>query len=114
MASFKGVTASDVIITAILKSFSDIYWAIRGGGSKSGIVTKIKLEAFSLEEMCGGQRIYPEDTFSAVLDAVYSFATTKPSQDIDAAEITVGSSDLFSRLRADYDRRSPTLLPSVK
>lgn len=43
-------------------------------------------------KMWGGQRIYSEDKFSAVLDTVYQFATANSSQDTDAAEIIVGDS----------------------
>ncbi|KAF3043675.1 hypothetical protein E8E12_006061 [Didymella heteroderae] len=87
VASFEVVTASGVIVTASPKSFPDLYWALRGGGSNFGIITNFKLDAFPLGKMWGGQRIYSEDKFPAVLDAVYRFATTKSSQDPDAAEI---------------------------
>lgn len=89
VASFEVVTASGIIVNATPKSYPDLYWALRGGGSNFGIVTNFKLDAFSLGKMWGGQRIYTEDKFSAVLDAIYSFATTKSSQDTDAAEIIV-------------------------
>lgn len=95
VASFEVVTASGVIVTASPKSYSDLYWALRGGGSNFGIVTNFKLDAFPLEKMWGGQRIYSEDKFPAVLDAVYRFATTKSSQDTDAAEIIVSNSDIL-------------------
>lgn len=89
------MTASGIIVTATPTSFSDLYWALRGGGSNFGIVTNFRLVAFPLGKMWGGQRIYTEDKFPAVLDAVYSFATTKSSQDTDAAEIIVSSIGLI-------------------
>lgn len=89
MASYEVVTASGIIVTATPNSFSDLYWALRGGGSNFGIVTNFRLDAFPLGKMWGGQRIYTENNFPAVLDAMYSFATTKSSQDTDAAEIIV-------------------------
>jgi FAD/FMN-containing dehydrogenase len=96
VASFEVVTASGIIVKASPTSFQDLYWALRGGGSNFGIVTNFKLDAFPLGKMWGGQRIYTEDKFSAVLDAVYSFATTKSSRDTDAAEIIVSISPLLS------------------
>jgi precorrin-6x reductase len=42
--------------------------------------------------MWGGQCIYTENNFPAVLDAIHDFAATKSSQDTEAAEITVGLS----------------------
>lgn len=76
VASYEVVTASGVIITATPQSFPDLYWALRGGGSNFGIVTNFKLDAFPIGKMWGGQRIYTEDKFSAVLDAMHTFATT--------------------------------------
>ncbi|KAF1361240.1 FAD-binding domain-containing protein [Lizonia empirigonia] len=76
-----------IIVTATPTSFSDLYCALRGGGSNFGIVTNFKLDAFPLGKMWGGQRIYTEANFAAVLDAVYRFATTNSSEGTDAAEI---------------------------
>ncbi|OSS47427.1 hypothetical protein B5807_07492 [Epicoccum nigrum] len=87
VASYEIVTASGVIVTATPSASPDLYWALRGGGSNFGIVTNFKLNAFPLDKMWGGQRIYTENNFPAILDAIYSFATTKSSQDTDAAEI---------------------------
>jgi FAD/FMN-containing dehydrogenase len=99
VASFEVVTASGVIVTASPKTFPDLYWALRGGGSNFGIVTNFKLDAFPLGKMWGGQRIYSEDKFPTVLDAVHSFATTKSSQDTDAAEIIVSTLNLAFMLQ---------------
>lgn len=89
VASYEVVTASGIIVNATSTSFSDLHWALRGGGSNFGIVTNFKLDAFPLGRMWGGQRIYAEKDFSAVLDAFYSIVTTRSSLDTDAAEIIV-------------------------
>jgi hypothetical protein len=87
VASYEVVTASGLIVNATPTSFSDLYWALRGGGNNFGIVTNFKLAAFPLGKMWGGQRIYTENNFVAVLDAIYKFATTGSSKDTDAAQI---------------------------
>ena len=91
VASYEVVTASGVVVITTPSAFPDLYWALRGGGSNFGIVTNFKLDAFPLGKMWGGQRIYTENNFAAILDAIYSFATTKSSQDTDAAEIIVST-----------------------
>lgn len=93
VASYEVVTASGVIVTVTPSAFPDLYWALRGGGSNFGIVTNFKLNAFPLGKMWGGQRIYTEDKFPTVLDAIHSFAITESSQDTDAAEIIVSTRD---------------------
>ncbi|KAH3950843.1 hypothetical protein HBI25_174980 [Parastagonospora nodorum] len=85
--SYEVVTASGLVVNATPKSYSDLYWALRGGGSNFGIVTNFKLHAFPLGQMWGGQRIYTENDFAAVLDAIYKFAKTGSAKDTDAAEI---------------------------
>lgn len=87
VASYEVVTASGLVITASPTLFSDLYWALRGGGNNFGIVTNFKLNAFPLGQMWGGQRIYTENNFPAVLDAIYTFATTGSAKDTDAATI---------------------------
>jgi hypothetical protein len=88
VASFEVVTASGLVVIASPNTFPDLYWALRGGGGGNyGIVTNFKLDAFPLDKMWGGQRIYTQDKFPAVLDAIYKFATTGSSKDPDAANI---------------------------
>jgi len=87
VASYEIVTASGLVINATPTSFPDMYWALRGGGNNFGIVTNFKLNAFPLGKMWGGQRIYTENNFAAVLDAIHTFATTGSSTDTDAATI---------------------------
>lgn len=54
VASYEVVTASGIVVTATPNKFSDLYWALRGGGSNFGIVTNFRLEAFPLGKMWGG------------------------------------------------------------
>jgi FAD/FMN-containing dehydrogenase len=91
VASYEIVTASGLVIVASPTSFSDIYWALRGGGNNFGIVTNFKLSAFPLGRMWGGQRIYTENNFPAVLNAIHKFATTGSATDTDAAQIVVST-----------------------
>lgn len=70
VASFEVVTASGIIVTASPTSFSDLYWALRGGGNNFGIVTKFNLETFAHgPQMFGGQRRFFNTSFSAAIDA---------------------------------------------
>jgi len=87
VASYEVVTASGVIINATPGSYSDLYWALRGGGNNFGVVTNFKLNTFPLGKMWGGARLYANNSHAAVLDAIYKFATLTSSQDLDAAQI---------------------------
>lgn len=97
VASFELVTASGRIIEVTASSYSDLYWALRGGGGGGnfGIVTNFRLVTFPLGQMWGGSRMYQEDSFPAVLDAIYNFAVRESDKDPDAAAFLVRIS--FSR-----------------
>lgn len=89
VASFELVTASGAAIDVSASSYPDLYWALRGGGNNFGIVANFKLDAFPLKDMWGGMRVYLENSFPAVLDAIYEFTMTGSAKDEDAAEIIV-------------------------
>jgi hypothetical protein len=89
VASFELVTASGLPITVSPTSHPDLYWALRGGGNNFGIVTNFKLNAFPLGQMWGGDRIYPENSFPSVLDAINDFTLQGSKKDADAAQILV-------------------------
>jgi hypothetical protein len=68
--SFELVTASGEIVTASTQHYPDLFWALRGGGSNIGIVTKFNLKTFPHGPlMFGGQRRFLEPSFPSVIDA---------------------------------------------
>lgn len=85
VASYEGVTASGLVVSATPSSYTDMYWALRGGGNNFAIVINFKLHAFPLGKMWGCQRIYTENNFVAVLDAIHKFAASGSATDTDAA-----------------------------
>ncbi|KAE8862147.1 hypothetical protein PTNB29_04709 [Pyrenophora teres f. teres] len=87
VASFELVTASGIPIEVSPTSYPDLFWALRGGGNNFGIVTNFKLMTFPLGHMWGGQRVYLEDSFPAVMNAIYKFTVSGSVKDEDAAQI---------------------------
>ena len=62
-------------------SYSDLYWALRGGGNNFGIVTRLDLAAYPLTNLWAGSNtyIYSDATSSAVVNAFQNFAVNSPS-----------------------------------
>ncbi|KAF2473676.1 FAD binding domain-containing protein [Lindgomyces ingoldianus] len=86
VASFEVVTASGIIVTASPTSYSDLYWALRGGGNNFGIVTKFTLETIAQGQMWGGGRLHIETEFPAVIQAFYNLGNNA-AQDTNTAHI---------------------------
>lgn len=84
--SFEVVTASGLIVTASPISYSDLYWALRGGGNNFGLVTNFELKTLPLGKMWGGDRVLLEDQFPAAIDAFISLGKNS-AQDTKATQI---------------------------
>ncbi|KAF7713390.1 Solanapyrone synthase [Penicillium ucsense] len=67
--SFEVVTSTGIIVTASQDSFSDLYWALRGGGNNFGLVTKYNLYTIPCPTMRGGARVFTQNNFPEVIDA---------------------------------------------
>ncbi|KAL0943033.1 uncharacterized protein CTRU02_200919 [Colletotrichum truncatum] len=70
--SFDVVIANGAIVRASPTHFSDLYWALRGGGNNFGLVVSFNLLTIPLPggKMWGGLRVYTEDKFPEVSKAI--------------------------------------------
>lgn len=62
-------------------SYSDLYWALRGGGNNFGIVTRFDLMTFPQGDLWAGSEtfIYTPETAAAINDAFYYLGVNAPS-----------------------------------
>jgi hypothetical protein len=84
--SYEVVAASGIILTVTPTSFTDLYWALRGGGNNFGLVTSFKLRTLPLGKMWGGDRILLETEFPAAVDAFVNLGNNV-AKDPKAAQI---------------------------
>ncbi|KAJ4335437.1 hypothetical protein N0V87_006095 [Didymella glomerata] len=84
--SYEVVTASGIVVTASPTSYSDLYWALRGGGNNFGLVTNFKLRTLPLGKMWGGDRVFLDAQFPATIDAFVELGKNS-AQDTKAAQI---------------------------
>lgn len=96
--------------------YSDLFWALRGGGNSFAIVTAFHLRTFPLSEVALGQATYGSALSTDYLDYVYGFAHNG-SQDYKAGieplvQWTQGVENLTyqSIMFYDGDNASPTAL----
>lgn len=62
-------------------SYSDLYWALRGGGNNFGIVTRFDLATYPQGDLWAGSQtfLYTEETVAAVNEAFYNLGINSPS-----------------------------------
>ena len=88
---YQVVTASGIILNVNQNSYSDLYWALRGGGNNFGIVTSFTLAAVPLPDglMWGGSRVSLNDStnFPDLIDAFVNVGTEGAITDPNAAQI---------------------------
>ncbi|KAI5458333.1 hypothetical protein BGZ63DRAFT_515057 [Mariannaea sp. PMI_226] len=80
VASYEVVTASGLIVTASPTQYSDLYWALRGGGPNFGLVTKFNVDTIPMPGglMWGGSKIYLESSFPDVAKAFSNLVANSP------------------------------------
>jgi hypothetical protein len=87
--NFQVVLGNGTIVDANRTSHPDLWWALRGGGNRFGIVTKFTLEAHDLGDngqVWGGIRSYSADKRQEVFKALSTFTRDYP--DAKAAVIS--------------------------
>jgi hypothetical protein len=79
--SFQVVLGNGTIVNANRTSHSDLWWALRGGGNRFGIVTKFTLQAHDLGDngqVWGGIRSYSAEKRQDVFNALSTFIRDYP------------------------------------
>jgi FAD/FMN-containing dehydrogenase len=80
--NFELVTASGDIINVNRESYPDLFWALRGGGTNFGVVTRFDYETFPQGDVFAGTLLYEHKHKDATIEA---FCTYSFNADIRAA-----------------------------
>ncbi|KAK9490787.1 FAD binding domain-containing protein [Lipomyces doorenjongii] len=75
------VLASGHVVNVNPNSYTDLYWALRGGGNNFGIVTRVALSKHSQGSLWSGSLIYTPDKTDLLIEAFYNYginAVTDP------------------------------------
>jgi FAD/FMN-containing dehydrogenase len=111
--SFEVVTASGDIVTASAQEFSDLYWALRGGGNNFGIVTAFNMRTFLQGPMWGGQRAHTEDQWDKVYQAYYNYAINAEKDTKQAQIVSFALQNGMKIAAEDLEYSDPTPWPPV-
>ncbi|KAJ4376032.1 hypothetical protein N0V83_001312 [Neocucurbitaria cava] len=72
--NFEFVTANGDILAVNYQSYPDLFWALRGGGSNFGIVTRFDFETFAQGDIYSGSVLFDYEHKVDVVKAFTSFA----------------------------------------
>ncbi|CAI0649187.1 unnamed protein product [Colletotrichum noveboracense] len=72
--SYDLVIATGAVIRVSATTYSDLFWALRGGGNNFGLVVNFNLKTTPLPggKMWGGRRTYTENNFDKVAEAFHN------------------------------------------
>ena len=76
---FEVVTASGDLVLANQAEHSDLFWALRGGKSGLGVVTRMFIELLPLRAIYGGSLFFEEDQIESVLRGWIEWTKTAPA-----------------------------------
>jgi FAD/FMN-containing dehydrogenase len=119
IASYEVVTATGEIINASAEAHSDLYWALRGGASNFGLVTKFEMQSYSLEKnlMWVGKILHRGAPNGPLIKAFVDFGTedTDPNATLIFSFVYLQKQDQYvSVSEADYATAVPEdVHPSV-
>lgn len=86
------VIASGQVVTASATSNADLFWAMKGGGSNFGIVTKFTFATYKIPTISTAIQIFTEDAVPAYISAVSDLANYQDQVDTGAGGIFTISS----------------------
>jgi len=85
--SFSVVTGTGDLIEANELEYPDLYWALRGGKGGLGIVTAVRVELVSLNELYGGNILFGENEVEPVLRAWVDY--TRDADDLVTTSLAI-------------------------
>lgn len=85
--TYEVVLADGSIVEASQQEKSDLWWALKGGSSNFGIVTRYDMQTLPVTKLYGGNTVYDTNNFQAFLDAITDYASPGGGSDDPKAAI---------------------------
>jgi FAD/FMN-containing dehydrogenase len=99
--AYEIVTANGGVVTATATTNSDLFWAMKGGGSNFGIVTKFTFATYKMPNVSTAIQLFTEDAIPAYISAVTNLANYQDQVDTGAGGIfTITSTPSTDTLNA--------------
>lgn len=87
VSNYQVVLADGSIVDANTNSHSDLFWALKGGSSNFGIVTRFDLKTFPLTAISGGTTGYEPNALDEYVQAIASYVSLGGGSDDPRASV---------------------------
>ena len=74
------VLADGSLVTVSENQYSDLFWAIRGGGGNFGIITSFKFQAHPIKNVYGGPTLWPIEKTEEIMAWYHAFIHQAPEE----------------------------------
>lgn len=114
--AYEIVTANGKVVTASVTSNSDLFWAMKGGGSNFGIVTKFTFATYKVPSISTAIQIFPESSVSEYITAIANLANYQDQVDTGAGGVfTIGYNPSTNVVRPQFlgVQAGSTIKPAV-
>ena len=74
------VLSDGSLVTVNKDNYSDLFWAIRGGGGNFGIVTSFKFQAHDVTNVFGGPTLWPIERTEEIMAWYHEFMSNAPDE----------------------------------
>lgn len=112
IANYEVVLANSSIVQANKQTNPDLYWALKGGSSNFGIVTRFDVETFPVASTYGGTTVYESQSLDEYIDSIAAFvvpgggsddiyASINPTLQMNASTGTFTLNSLSSHVGSD-------------
>ena len=117
VTNFEVVLANSSIVNANSQTNPDLFWALKGGSSNFGIVTRFDLKTFPVTSVYGGTTVYEPQSVKEYLDAIANYvvpgggsddihASINPTLGVNVSTGTFTINSISSHLGADANPRA--------
>ena len=77
IVNFQVVLAGGAIVNANASNNADLFWALKGGSSNFGIVTRFDMKTWALEDLWGGLATYDGSALDDIVEAYASYTVAQ-------------------------------------
>ncbi|KAI1113083.1 putative FAD-binding oxidoreductase [Nemania sp. NC0429] len=75
--NFEVVLANGAVVNANHEHHVELFWALKGGATNFGIVTKVSSKTFPIHQVWGGFRFHPISDLPLLMDAMFEYQSKR-------------------------------------